>query len=175
MTNLFELLGGSRSAYTPWSTGELWADSSWEPHSQQTSINGWQRFWNTAHASMMVHEITAKHGVDGTWLIWLQPRTCGCRSRFAQLDWHDGISIDILQMGILIQIYRNRYINSFNNEMYPTRYIQRSKSNPPATKVPKRGILAASDTNGPICQSGTASAVGGFSTEPAAKKCMGLW
>ena len=45
-------------------------------------------------------------------------------------------------------------------------------NNPPAPKVRRRGSLAASDTNGPICQSGAASAGGvSFSTWPAAKKC----
>ena len=47
---------------------------------------------------------------------------------------------------------------------------------PPAPKVPRRGSLAASDTNGPICQSGTASARGGeCSPGRAAKKCRGVW
>ena len=44
----------------------------------------------------------------------------------------------------------------------PTHNANRKlKKNPPAPKVPTRGSLAASDTNGPICQSGTASAGAG--------------
>ena len=42
----------------------------------------------------------------------------------------------------------------------------------PVPKVPRCGSLAPSGTNGPICQSGTASAQrGSFSTQPATKKC----
>ena len=44
-------------------------------------------------------------------------------------------------------------------------------TNLPAPEVPRRGSLAARDTNGQICQTGTASAGGGaFSTEQGAKK-----
>ena len=52
------------------------------------------------------------------------------------------------------------------------------RKNEPAPKVPRRDSLAASDsdTNGPICQSGTTSSGGeSFSTEQTAKKCTGLW
>ena len=68
-----------------------------------------------------------------------------------------------------------------HGSLYTEKSLQRMVSwksarqkNPPAPKVPRRGSLAARDTNGQICQTGSFSWGGAFSTEQDAKKCTGL-